>query len=65
MQLVADLTAFCLPALAAIVAFWAIGPRHPVLMVASFVEVVMVVGLATLIVLYADLQWRADDDGQV
>lgn len=54
-QLFVDLLTFCVPSTAAIVGFWMIGPRPPVLMVAAMVEVLMVIAQAVLLVLYAEV----------
>jgi hypothetical protein len=58
MQLVVDLTAFCVVPTAAVVVFWAAGPIHPALLLVSLVETVALGVLASFIVRYAGLRQR-------
>lgn len=55
LQLAADLTAFCVAPVAAIVVYWVNGPWRPAFLAVSAAEAVALVVLAWQVVLYADL----------
>ncbi|MGN9786622.1 MazG-like family protein [Nonomuraea sp. ZG12] len=55
LQLGADLTAFCLPPLAALTVLWTTGPHTPAVLAISLTELAAVAVLATQIIRYADL----------
>ncbi|TDD02000.1 hypothetical protein [Nonomuraea diastatica] len=55
LQLGADLTAFCLPPLAALTVLWTTGPHPPAVLAISLAELAAVAVLATQIIRYADL----------
>ncbi|MFI6099764.1 hypothetical protein ACIA8G_29755 [Lentzea sp. NPDC051213] len=61
LQLAVDLGMFCLAPVAALVVYWASGPRTVVYMTVSVVEALAVAGLAVHLVLYADLTSHRDD----
>jgi hypothetical protein len=56
LQLVVDLSMFCVAPMVALVVFWITGPRGATLMALSLAEAVFVATLAAHIVLYADLR---------
>jgi hypothetical protein len=58
LQLAVDLITFCLAPVAAVIVFWAEGPRAVPLVAVSAVELAAIAVLAVQIVLYADLRSR-------
>ncbi|GLY53338.1 hypothetical protein [Lentzea sp. NBRC 102530] len=63
LQLAVDLGMFCLAPTAALVVYWASGPRTVVYMSVSIVEALAVIGLAVHLVVYADLAHHEDTPG--
>ncbi|MFL1906122.1 hypothetical protein ACJWDR_44690 [Streptomyces tauricus] len=55
LQLAVDLITFCVAPVAAVVVFWAAGPRRVPLVAVSAIELAAIAVLAVQIVLYADL----------
>lgn len=60
MQLVVDLTSFCAIPTVAVLVFWVTAHVTPALLVVSIVETAASVGLAVLVIRYADLRILAD-----
>lgn len=56
LQLIVDLTTFCVAPLSALTVFWVYGPRTVPFMMVSLAELVAVTTLAMQIALYADLK---------
>lgn len=54
-QLAVDLMTFCLPAVCALIGFWVMGRGSPLPVAISVLELLIVLGLAIQIVIYADL----------